>query len=315
MFFSTYCLFTLVEAMAAAQLDSVTTASHQDMPALRAKVVKLQQRDKSHLAKIATLLTTNQQLVEQLHAIRATQGQIRTDMSLLSRHQWMFSEIYISKTSRITRVNNVMRDLVSQIQDFTIIAEMRDTLSVTDTQTQLNRIIAHWMQATVVEELYPASVNGRTMSTTTPMCRPLFTLKNLLEFLMDKDSFRVKTDIVHLLWKYDSPLSKDAQQFLFLRNGQGFPNAVEAYLAIVGTLVCWNLLKLYPVRYEYMDEISVDFSSEDIYNLAILGDSTDLISGPCPATTALQSPEPMLRTKGADNASSPMDLLRKRSRH
>ena len=155
--------------MAAAQLDSVTTASHQDMPALRAKVIKLQQRDKSHLSKIATLLTTNQQLVEQLHNIRTTQGAIRNDMSLLSRNQWMFSEIYISKTSRIARVNNIMRDLVSRIKDFTVIAEMQDTLSVTDTQHQLNRIVAHWMQATVVEELYPATVNARTISTTTQM--------------------------------------------------------------------------------------------------------------------------------------------------
>ena len=302
--------------MAAAQLDSVTTASHQDMPALRAKVIKLQQRDKSHLSKIATLLTTNQQLVEQLHNIRTTQGAIRNDMSLLSRNQWMFSEIYISKTSRIARVNNIMRDLVSRIKDFTVIAEMQDTLSVTDTQHQLNRIVAHWMQATVVEELYPATVNGRTISTTTQMCRPLFTLKNLLEFLVIKESFCVRTALVTLLWKYDSPLSIDAQQFMFLRQGRCYPNAVEAYLAIVGTLICWNLLKLYPVRYEYMDEISVDFSSEDVYNLAILGDSTDLISGPCPAATALPStPEPMLRTKGADTATSPMDLLRKRSRH
>ena len=133
---------------------------------------------------------------------------------------------------------------------------------------------------------------------------------------MIKESFCVRTALVTLLWKYDSPLSIDAQQFLFLRNGHCYPNAVEAYLAIVGTLVCWNILKLYPVRYEYMEEISVDFSSEDVYNLAILGDSTDLISGPCPAATALPStPEPMLRTKGADTATSPMELLRKRSRH
>ena len=88
--------------MAAAELtqaDSVTAAGHQDMPALRAKVIKLQQRDKSHLSKIATLLSTNQQLVEQLHNIQTTQGVIRNDMNLLSRNQWMFSEIYISKTS------------------------------------------------------------------------------------------------------------------------------------------------------------------------------------------------------------------------
>ena len=133
---------------------------------------------------------------------------------------------------------------------------------------------------------------------------------------MVKESFRVRTALVNLLWKYDSPLSIDAQQFLFLRNGHCYPNAVEAYLAIVGTLVCWNLLKLYPVRYEYMDEISVDFSSEDAYNVAKLGDSTDLLSGPCPAATALTTTaEPMLGTKGAETASSPMNLLRKRRRH
>ena len=62
-----------------------------------------------------------------------------------------------------------------------------------------------------------------------------------------------------------------------------------------------------------MDEISVDFSSEDVYNLAILVDSTDLIGGPCPITAAhTDTAEPMLRTKGmAETAVSPMDQLRK----
>ena len=65
-----------------------------------------------------------------------------------------------------------------------------------------------------------------------------------------------------------------------------------------------------------MDEISVDFSSEDAYNVAKLGDSTDLLSGPCPAATALTTTaEPMLGTKGAETASSPMNLLRKCRRH
>ena len=59
-----------------------------------------------------------------------------------------------------------MRDLMGRIKDFKVISDMQDTLSVTDTQHQLNRIVAHWMQATVVEELYPATVNDRTLSTT-----------------------------------------------------------------------------------------------------------------------------------------------------
>ena len=185
----------------AAQADSVTAAGHQDMPALRAKVIKLQQRDKSNLSKITTLLSTNQQLVEQLHNIQTTQGAIFTQMNLLSRNQWMFSEICISKTSRITRVNHIMRDLMAQIKDFTVITNMQDTLSVSDTQLQLNRIVAHWMQATVVEELFPPTVNGCILSKTAQMCRPIFTLKNLLELLVIKDSFRVKTALVTLLWK------------------------------------------------------------------------------------------------------------------
>ena len=74
------------------------------------------------------------------------------------------------------------------------------------------------------------------------MCRPIFTLKNLLELLVVKDSFRVKTDIVTLLWKYNSPLTIDVQIFVYLREGCHYPNAVEAYLAIMDTLIaCSNI--------------------------------------------------------------------------
>ena len=77
----------MAEAQLQAQADSVTGAGHQDMPALRAKVIKLQQRDKSHLSKIATLLSKNKQLVEKLHTIQTTQSAIRNDVNLLSRTQ------------------------------------------------------------------------------------------------------------------------------------------------------------------------------------------------------------------------------------
>ena len=52
---------------------AAAAAGHQDMPALRARVLKLQQRDKSNLSKITTLLSTNQQLDEQIHHSQTTQ--------------------------------------------------------------------------------------------------------------------------------------------------------------------------------------------------------------------------------------------------
>ena len=79
-----------------------------------------------------------------------------------------------------------------------------------------------------------------------------------------------------------------AQKFTVLREGRRFSNAVEAYLSIITTILAWNMLKLFPMRYAFSDEIAVDYSDEDVYQLAVLGHSTDLIVGACPiAITAI----------------------------
>ena len=134
-----------------------------------------------------------------------------TQRNLLYRCQMLFDEVYITKSARIAGVNTIVQDLMLCTKDFLVIQSINDTLSVSNTQLQLNKLVAHWMQAMMISDIFPDKVNGHTLSRTAQISRPVLTMKDLLEFLIARDSFCVKKDIVHLLWKYDATNTLDAR--------------------------------------------------------------------------------------------------------
>ena len=90
-----------------------------------------------------------------------------------------------------------------------------------------------------------------------------------------------------------------------------------------GLLLAWNMLKMFPVfdmlslkilqliiavDYSNKEVIAVDYSNKEVYQLAVLGDFTDLIGGACPVSiTAIDQDEPMLQTKwSSTGVSSPL---------
>ena len=238
-------------------------------------------------AKIQQLSGQTKTLQSQNEALKNQNEVLFTQVLILSKAQLQINAFLITPTLRIKKTNEVVRNIMQNIRKYDVVKDLisEQTQTITSIQATLTDIVAKWSTAGTELEMYHPSVNSNPLSLSLPRARPVFQMKNLLAFLTSNAPFKVKKNLSTLIWKYDITISKDISAFIHLRPDYKYPTLWEAYLAMVATVLVWNIYKDNPVRYLHTagQDYHVDYENHDSYMLAVLGNEDDLdIKGVCP---------------------------------
>ena len=161
------------------------------------------------------------------------------------------TSLLITKTHRI-RATVIASDIYRSLNQFTIVKTLMNSeeLSIDTIQEVLLPFITICSMAQTEDDFLPYKVNRFTPNTKLCRARSVFLLSNVLTFLAPKEnSYSVKKEFPNLVYKYCTSVFEDCQSFPYLRTGHSYPTVWQAYLAIVSTIIVFNLNKNTMVRY------------------------------------------------------------------